>query len=174
MKKLLLFICILGTFFLFGCQKNRVYHKDGYIVFFELEFFQFVPVKDMNLETSISSFYSENLKEGFQFMSNNNFFDTVYSKVDTFTLENRGKDIPKERRLLKIVPAHIDYRMAPEIAQSNYHIGVLPLTSKIRGKTITFLLNYDVAYDIIKITPLHVKKRNRTGPLKERRTVCPI
>jgi hypothetical protein len=174
MKKLLLFICILVTVILFGCQRNRVYHKDGYILFDNLEFFQFVPVKNMNLETSTSSFYSENLREGFQFMSRNNFFDTVYAKVDTFTLENRGKDSPKENQILKIVPVHIDYKMAPEIAQSNYHIGILPFTSKIRGKTITFLLNYDVAFDIIKITPLQVKKRNRTGPLKERRTVCPI
>ena len=164
MRKLL-FICAVVILFLVGCREDKIYHEDGYIVFDNYDFIEFVPVKNINLETSISSLYTENLGEGLQFMSSKKFFDDVFSKIDTFNLENRDKDEPKEYWVLKIVPVHMEYKMYPKKFQPLNDLGIRPYTFKIRGRKVVLKINYNVKYEILKITPLPVKKRNAKPPI---------
>jgi hypothetical protein len=126
-----------------------------------LDYFQFVPVKKLNLETSTSSFYSQNLKRGIQFMSTTKYFDTIVLMADTFNIENRSADLAKDLQFLKILPAHMDYKILPKEKQIKYPIGLRSYSVKIRGRVVKFIYD-NTTIDIIKITPYKVKKRNKS------------
>jgi hypothetical protein len=93
-----------------SCSK---YEKSyGYILFTDSEYFQFVPVKNNIFNsTTINSFKTENLGEGFQFHStfNMDFYHSVFYHLDTFMLQNVNVNDPKYIRTLKIVPVYIEY-----------------------------------------------------------------
>jgi len=110
------------------------------------------------LESSISSFYTENLEKGFQFMYYTNFFDTIASMVDTFHLDNRNKEFAEELQTLTIVPVLMKYKDVPKEKQIKYIFGLRTYTARIYGRTISFLYD-NTTYDIIEIVPFPVKKR---------------
>jgi hypothetical protein len=157
---------------MFGaCHKDAILHQDGYIVFSNLDFFQFLPVKKMNDETSLSSFYSENLKRGFQFQPSKCIFDSIYPLVDTFHLQGLTSDLAKELYVLKIIPVRIDYKYIAKNKQIQTMFNIWSDTIQVRGKKIAMIYDF-TQYNILKITPIHVKKRNMEGSLKSTPTGC--
>jgi hypothetical protein len=175
MNKRLLEYAFIVLFIMFSsCKDDNVISKKGYIVFDESDFFYFVPVKELNLENSINSFYTSNLERGFQFQSRTIYFDTVYSAVDTFHIDGRYKDYAEELRNLKIVPVLFTYKKVTKQNQDNSIFRFGFFSAKIRGKNISFVCESTTPDIIISIRILKVKKKNFVGKLNEERRVCPL
>lgn len=167
MKKVILF-CILILFaWAFSCSRDEIIHENGYIIFDDLEFFQFVPTKNLNLETSISSFYSQNLMRGIQFMSKNKYYDTLVFEADTFHIENRSAAFARDLQFIKIVPVHIDYKILSQEQQIKYPLGLRSYSVKIRGRVVKFIYD-NTTIDIIRISPFKVKKRNKMSSMQNK------
>lgn len=160
MKKVVIYFILIVLAGALSCNRDEIIHENGYILFDDLDFFQFVPAKNLNLETSTSSFYSQNLKRGFQFMSTTRYFDTIVLMADTFHIENRSADFAKDLQFLKIVPVHMDYKILPKEQQIKYPLGLRSYSVKIRSRVVKFIYD-NTTIDIIKISPYKVKKRNK-------------
>jgi hypothetical protein len=159
---------IIPIFFLLSC--NDCEKKDGYIVFTDSKYFQFLPVKNgLDKNTSISSFKSDNLLEGFQFESTFNlaFYHSIFLHLDTFTLENKSSSLPKNIRTLKILPVRMIYS---EVSKDNFpmHTEIY----QIRDQKIQCKWNYN-KYKIRKVTFYNYKIMNREGSYFEDVSISP-
>lgn len=157
--KLSFFLCVFAIVFWSCNKKDSILQQEGYIIFEDLEFFQFIPVKQMNDETSISSLYTENLKRGFQFQPSKSIFNSIYPLVDTFHLQGLTTNLAKELYILKILPVRIDYKYITKDKQIHSVYSIWSDTIQIRGQKIAMIYDF-TQYDILKITPLKVKKKN--------------
>jgi len=159
MNKLILFtgaILILDS-----CSRFK--KEQGYIVFTDEHFFNFVPVKStLKTNSSISSFYTDNLREGFEFRSKNykTFNDSTFYYVDTFSLKDINKDFPREYITLKVMPVYIEYRKI-EYPKMNV-VSKSKCTYKINDRIIEYIINHD-QYEIRKILALNYDGRNKFG-----------
>jgi len=159
---------IILAFFLISC--NNYEKKDGYIVFTDSKYFQFFPVKSkLTKNSSISSFKTDNLKEGFQFESTFNlaFYHSIFLHLDTFNIENKSIQLPKTIRTLKIIPVCISYS---KISENNFPIH--KEVYQIKGQNITCKWNFD-KYKIHGITFYDYKIMNRKGSYFEDVSICP-
>jgi hypothetical protein len=160
--------------FLFGCllcSCTRYKERYGYLVFTDAEYFQFVPIKgNIDINTSYSSFISNNVKEGFAFAStfNNAFYYSVFQHLDTIRIKNKSTDLPERMRTLKILPVRIKFR---EISDEDSII--YSDTIQIKDHIIIYKWNSG-HYHIRKITFLPYKRMNRTGPYFEAVPICPL
>lgn len=154
-----------------SCTKNRTTKQDGVIVFDSPDFFQFVPVKHLNLDSSISSFYTKNLGKGIMFSTHNGLgklYDTVFNNIDTFHLENFGKIPNIKCSVLKIVPVQIEYSLDKYSPECTNNIAVY----HIKNRTVQFIFKY-CEFDIHNIIPYKYKNINKKGSYFESIQICP-
>ena len=168
--KLTLNLFIICCILLSSCNNSKLIKQTGYIVFNYAEDFQFVPVKKLDLKTSISSFNSENLEKGIMFSSEllGNYYDTIFSHIDTFRLENFDSSFGIKIRTLKIVPVSIEY----EIDKSTISKNVNKINFTVKGRSVHYVVQF--CKPIIKnITTLGVNKLNKEGNYYEDISICP-
>jgi hypothetical protein len=160
--------------FLFSCLLCSCKHyteRYGYLIFTDAEYFKFIPTKgSLNLTTSYSSFFSNNIEEGFGFAStfNNAFYYSVFQHLDTIRIKNKSSNLPERIRTLKILPVRIKFK---EISDENSII--YSDTIQIKNHVILYKWNSG-NYSIRKITFLNYKHMNRTGPYFEAAPICPL
>ena len=154
-----------------SCTDPDLIKQKGYIVFNYAEFFQFVPTKSLDLSTSISSFRSENLEKGIEFFSYEslgNYYDTIFSHIDTFRIEDCDKSLSLQLSTLKIVPVLIEYKLdAATISKTIYK-----LSYKVKGRSVKYSVDF-CRPKIMDIKILRVKNMNKKGSYFEDISICP-
>jgi len=153
------------------CSCTRFDERYGYLIFTDAEYFQFIPIKgNLDLTTSYSSFFSNNIEEGFAVAStfNNAFYYSVFQHSDTIRINNKSTDLPERIRTLKILPVRIRFR---EISDENSII--YSDTIQIKDHFIIYKWNSG-NYHIRKVTFLSYKYMNRIGPYFEAAPICPL
>jgi hypothetical protein len=170
MNQKIQFIVLLFNLTLF-CGCNNLIRKEGYILFNNSNYFQFVPAKQLNLESSLSSFNTNNLENGIMFSSESigTLYDTIFSYVDTFHLDNISRDLGQRFQYLKIVPVYIEY-----FNKNNNDINDNYSEWKyfVRGKSVKVKVLYG-DYLIIKIRPFRCKALNIKGSYYEDSEITP-
>ena len=153
-----------------SCNNPNLTKQTGYIVFNYAEYFQFVPTKTLDLSTSISSFYSENLENGIMFSSKSigDDYDTIFAHIDTFRLEKIDNILANKFKILKIVPVRIEYVLDKSIIPSN----IYTVNYIVKGRHVHFTVQFCKPV-IKKIITLNVKKLNKEGTYIEDINVCP-
>ncbi|MHC1707090.1 MAG: hypothetical protein AB9842_06155 [Bacteroidales bacterium] len=139
------------------CTKRNIHEEIGYIVYDQPLIFTFLPVYKMDLQTSISSFQTSNLKNGINFSSKSLFFGSIDSLVDTFYIQNHY-NYEADYLYLKILPVKLSYKYLSE--KEKYYDQTLTTSHyKIRGLDIIYK-SRNSPVEITKVTPLMVKNRN--------------
>lgn len=168
-KNILIYIPLICVLFI-SCDNYK--KKYGYLVFTNSKYFQFIPVQNQEIKThtSIEDFQTNNLEEGFQFVStfSTPFYYSTFNHVDTFRLKNSDKEAPINIRTLKIVPIYIEYKLLEKRNNASPD-EVKYIFSK---KTVLCKWNFDF-YSIRKIKFLHLDKLNRSGDYFENSSICP-
>jgi len=169
--KIYLISLILSISVLVSCKNDQVIKQDGVIVVDSPDFFQFIPVKHLNLDSSISSFYTKNLETGIMFSTHNRIgglYDTVFINIDTFHLEYYGKNPDIESSVLKIEPVHIEYTLDEYSPKYTNNLGIY----RVKNRTVKFIVKYG-EFNISKIIPYKYKNKNKKGSYFESLQICP-
>ena len=155
---------------LVSCKNNHVIKQDGVIVFDSPDFFQFVPVKHLNLDSSISSFSTKNLEKGIMFSTHRigGLFDSVFINIDTFHLKNFGKNPDIKGSILKIEPVHIEYTLDEYSPKYTNNFVIY----RVKNRTVQFIVKYG-EFTIKKIIPYKYKNINKKGSYRESIQICP-
>ncbi len=157
------YIFLLLVFILISCSKSI--EQNGYIVFVHPECWSFLPLKDLKMETSISSFYTKNIKIG-QCIGGDIYMDSIFAHIDTFEVYEIHKNKSKDKVILKILPAKIKYQIIKK--QKDYQKSEYI----IRNDTVRFYVNCsEIRLDTLIL--LGVQKKNLIGKYSENWTTCP-
>ena len=157
-------IYIVFIFLIIGCTKTV--NQNGYLVFEHSEVMYFIPVKELSLETSAGSFYSENLNVGIGLGSVKIYFDSIRANLDTLRGCQINEDKSEQNSVLKILPVNIRYNILEK------HNGNQKWTYRINNKIVQFYINTpELKLDTIIF--LKLKQKNLIGEFHENLLTCP-
>jgi hypothetical protein len=112
MKKLLItLICLISL-----CCRDKggetVISEEGFVVYQDLNIWQFVPAKSIDLESCMSSFKTENLNKGMQFTPHSEkHVQAVKSVSLDFNVENIDSGFAKKYYTINIAPVKVKYKV---------------------------------------------------------------
>jgi hypothetical protein len=156
MKKYLLLLILSLTI---SCSdENEIKTSVGYFIFYEDKIMNFNPVKKMDLDSSLLSFDTKNLKKGFQCCLGPDrdilkaYIDTVrlYDSIPGFSPFGFSYIVPVKIQYKKARKMPGDESISKEIFYFSYNLGY----KKVK-------ISYDFTrYDVIKIEPLKARKKH--------------
>jgi hypothetical protein len=141
-----------------GC--NNIRKEKGYIVQFMPNVLNFIPVKSMQLDSSTTSFYSSNFKNGFQFSVENIFKDKIITSMDTIKYRDLYEGSYFNYKFIYIAPVEIEYK---DISKDEHRYNIDEIHNykmEIDGKEIIFFYSFR-DYELVKISTLKTKFRKK-------------
>jgi hypothetical protein len=161
MKKLMyqsvLILFFIIVFSVCSCRKS-IRKEKGYLVRFMPKVFNFIPTKNMQIESSTASFYSSNFEKGFQFLIDSNITEELIANMDTIKYRNLYKGSYFTYDFIYLTPVEIEFKDIPIDKQNSNMDETHNFKMEIDGKEIIFYYDFR-DYEVIKITPLKTNYR---------------